>query len=100
MDVDDLGCPTIRGEEVIDSETEMDDGVDETSESMGRVGVDSFCPMGFTVRVVGLGARVVCLCKIAEEATVDFAVFLITAAFVIVLSNDPWLSSGERPKSN
>ena len=59
VNVDDLGRPTSRREEVADLETEAGGKVGEASESTGRVRVDSVCTTRCTVGVFGAEAGVV-----------------------------------------
>ena len=57
--VDDLDRPNNRREEVVDSETEVGGEAGGAPESIGRIGVDSVCPTGFTIEVAGPEAGVV-----------------------------------------
>jgi hypothetical protein len=102
INVDDLGLPTDRPDEVADLEVDIGGGDGETSETTGRVeGVGSFCPTlleEFGIRIIGPEAGVVKLDETAETVGVDFAVAIL--AFVIVLSSDPRASSGEKSRSS
>jgi len=100
VNVDDLGRPTDRPDEVSGLETEIG-GDGEASESTGRVeGVGSFRLTllgGSTVRVAWPEAGVT---GPDEEAAVDFVVVIGVGPFLTVLSSDPRPSFGEKSRSN
>ena len=96
--VDDLGRPTDRPDEVVDSEVDVGGGGGEVSAGTDRVGgVTSFglTLLDPTIRVVGPEAV---LDETGGIAAFDFAVVVVVVPFLIVLSGEPRPSSREKSR--